>query len=354
MRRLVRPLVAVLGLGEMGMIHATNLSKQRGIRLGLASGRADALSQASKALRADASFASYDDALNDPDVVAVVIATAPPSHPHLIRAAADAGKMIFSEKPLGYSVEEVALALAALRENKIQRFMAGFMRRWDPAYIRGRLAVDTGEIGAPVALKCTSGDAGYPEKYRRPGSAPEHTMLKDLAVHDVDLARWLLRSEVKRVYASSAAMSYPELADFGDADLVMAVLEMESGARVGIHWSRALDYGYNVTSELVCTKGTVQLGEVKQTSATVLKAGHAAVDIAPAFPERFVVAFEREMHAFAELVLANTDADAALMVENNSSYANAVDGIRVTEVAEALVRSVQSGSTVLVERRDYH
>jgi predicted dehydrogenase len=352
MARAVRPLVAVLGLGEMGLIHAKNLAKQRGIRLGLASGREDALARAAEALSADALFASYNDALNNPDVRAVVIATAPPTHPQLIRAAADAGKIIFSEKPLGYSVEDIAPALASLRENKVQRFMAGFMRRWDPAYMRGRVAVDRGEIGTPVALKCTSGDALYPEKYRRPGTAPENSMLKDLAVHDVDLARWLLKSEVKLVFVSSTAMSYPELKEFGDVDLVMAVLEMESGARVAVHWSRAFDYGYNVTSELVCTKGSVQMGELKHTSASVLKSGHAATDIAPAFPERFEIAFEREMRAFAELVLAESDKEAISMMKGNSSYANALDGMRVTEVAEALVRSANLGSSVLVERRD--
>jgi predicted dehydrogenase len=339
----------------MGMIHARALSRVRSIRLGLASNRADALATAASSLSADATYSSYEEAIADPDVAAVVIATTPPSHPALIAAAAVASKRaIFSEKPLGYSVAEIAPVITELRNNGATRFMSGFMRRWDEGYLRGRSAVDSGEVGVAVALKCTSGDPRYPEKYRRPGAGAQNAMLKDLAVHDIDLARWLLQSEVKRVYATCAAMSYPELANFGDSDIVMAVLEMESGARVSLHLSRALDYGYNVTSELVCTKGSVQMGELKQTSAVVLRDGGAATDIAPAFPERFAHAFERQMEAFAKLVLIDSDDDARKLLMSNSSYASVEDGMRVTEVAEALITSSKTGVSVKVVRGDWN
>lgn len=352
MKSAAKPLIAVLGLGEMGLIHAKALSHVRGIRLGLASGRADALERASNQLCADARYSSYKDALADPDVKGVVIATSPPSHPQMIIDAAVARKHIFSEKPLGYTPDEILPALQALKENKVHRFMTGFMRRWDKGYRRGRDAVDSGEIGKPVAFKSTSGDAAYPEKYRRPGAGAEGSMIRDLAVHDLDLARWLLRSEIKRAYASMSAMSYPELATFGDCDIVMAVLEMESGARVSLHLARALDYGYNVTSELVGTKGTVQMGETKYTRATLLKAGQHATDIAPSFPERFETAFEVQMSAFARIVMADSDLSAMELMRNNTGYASAEDGLRVTEAAEALLESGTSGKATEVFRRN--
>lgn len=353
LRSAARPLVAVLGLGEMGSIHAKALGRSRGARLGLASGRAKALAEAATVLHADRTWPSYADALADPEVSAVVIATAPPSHPQLILDAVTAGKRaIFSEKPLGYSVAEIREAVGAVVDDGIVRFMCGFQRRWDRGYQRGKAIVDGEEFGKPIALKCTSGDAFYPEKYLRPGAGAEHAMLKDLAVHDVDLARWLLRSDVKRVYASAAAMSYPQLAEFGDADMVMAVLEMESGARVTMHMSRSLSYGYNVTTELVCNGGSVQMGDLKETAAVVLRQGTAATDIAPAFPQRFLQAFESQMDAFVRLVLSESDEEARKLISSDSSYAGVVDGLRVTEVSEALAKSVETGSVVDVVRED--
>jgi predicted dehydrogenase len=351
LRAAARPLVAVLGLGEMGTIHARALARARGVRLGLASGRSGPLADAAAMLHADRTWPGYAEALADPDVSAVVIATPPPSHAGLIVDAVQAGKeAIFSEKPLGYSVREIRGAVGAVVDGGVARFMCGFQRRWDAGYRRGRDVVDRGECGKPIGIKCTSGDASYPEKYLRPGAGAEHSMLKDLAVHDVDLARWLLKSEVKRVYVSAVAMSYPQLAEFGDADMVMAVLEMESGARSALHLSRALAYGYNVTTELVCDGGTVQMGDLKATAAVVLKDGTAATDIAPAFPDRFVQAFESQMDAFVRLVLAESDEEARKIFAGNPSYAGAVDGLRVTEVAEALVKSVETNSVVDVVR----
>lgn len=344
----LKPLIAVLGLGEMGMIHARNLAKVRAIRLGLASSRSDALKTSAQTLSADATFSSYAEALDSPDVAGVVIATPPPTHPELIQQAAAKGKHIFSEKPLGYDAAPIRLAVDAVNRAGV-RFMCGFNRRWDRDYIAARAKVEEGTLGKPVVLKCTSGDPEYPEKYHRGGA--EFAMLKDLAVHDIDLARWLTQSEVKRVYALSDAMTYPGLKKNNDADVAVAVLEMECGAKVTIHLSRALDFGYDVTTELFCTKGAIQIGELKQTALVSIKDRTSSTDVIWDFGTRFEGAFSREMEAFAELVIAGAD-EAEAMVTSNSSYAGASEGLLATIVAEALVESSLSGMPVAVNYKD--
>lgn len=351
LRAAARPLVAVLGLGEMGLIHARALARSRGIRLGLASARPDVLAATAADLYADRVYSSHAEALADPELAGVVIATPPPAHPAGIAAAVDAGiGAILCEKPLGFGVAEVKGAVDSIG----CRFMTGFQRRWDAGYLKGKRAVESGAIGAGVVLKCTSGDASYPEKYVKGGAAAgqSHSMLRDLAVHDVDLARWLLQSEVRRVYVTGGAMTYPRLAEFGDTDVVVAVLEMESGAKAVLHLSRAFDYGYNVTTELVGVKGSIQMGVLEETAARVLEKGEAKTEIAPAFPERFKPAFEAQADAFVRLVTAKDDAEAERVFNGSSSYAGAVDGLRVTEVAEAMVKSIDSGLVVDVERNE--
>lgn len=304
-------------------------------------------------MHADRAWTSHAEALADPELAGVVIATPPGAHPRGVADALEQGiGAVFCEKPIGYDVAEVRRTVESVVAGG-GRFMCGFQRRWDTGYQRGRAAVEDGGIGTPVVLKCTTGDASYPEKYLRgPEAGGEYAMLRDLAVHDVDLARWLLRSEVRCVFATGGAMSYPQLEDFGDTDVVVAVLEMESGAKAVLHLSRALDYGYNVTSELVGVRGTVKMGTLEETAAMVLEKGEMKMGIAPAFGERFRVAFERQADAFVELVLAEGEGEARKLCEGSSSYAGAVDGLRVTEVAEALVKSLKSGTVVHVERHE--
>lgn len=339
-----KPLIVVLGLGEMGMIHAKNLSKVRSIRLGLASSRSEALKTTAASLCADRTFCSYDEAIEDPDVTAVVISTPPPNHPELIIQSASKGKHIFCEKPLGYDSSNIRSATQAVFRAGV-RFMSGFNRRWDRDYIAARKSIEDGNLGDPVVLKCTSGDPEYPEKYHRGGA--KFAMLKDLAVHDIDLARWLTRSEVKRVFAVCDALTYPSLKERNDADVTVAILEMECGAKVMIHLSRALDFGYCVTTELFCTKGALKIGELKTCTTVTVKDRKSSTGVVWEFAERFEGAFAREMEAFAELVVAG-DEEAKEMLTDNSSFADACDGLVATVVAEALVKSSQTGMPELV------
>jgi predicted dehydrogenase len=342
--------IAVLGLGEMGTIHAESLRRLGGVELALASKRSEVLHELAERLYVPCAlrFESYEDALASPRVDAVVVATAPADHTERIVRAAQAGKHIFCEKPLGLSAASVEKALAQVEHARLERgdfgkkvFMVGFMRRFDPAYARGKLLVQSGALGKPTVLKCTSGDAEYPAKYQR--DLGYNSMLLDLAVHDIDLARWLLGAEVHRVHVVCRSLVYPQLAGLGDADNALALLEMDSGALVSAHFCRAFNYGYNVTSELVCERGSVYLGELKRPGDAVRvadPAGALSERIAPVFRERFEQAFQREMEVFAEAVRKGTLPAGA---------PGPLDGLAATRVAEALVRSWQTGSPQVVQ-----
>lgn len=343
-----KPLIVILGLGEMGLIHARNLSKERRILLGLASKRKEVLDKTAAELAADRTYSSFDAVFQDAQVKGVVIATPPPSHPQVIKQAAEAGKHIFSEKPLGYDSASIRDALDAVEKCGV-RFTVGFNRRWDPDYIAARRAVEAATLGDPVVLKCTTGDPEYPEKYNR--GAAKHALLKDLAVHDIDLARWLTRSEVKRVYAICDAISYPSLKENQDADVTVAILEMACGAKVILHLSRAFHFGYDVTTELFCKKGAMQIGQLHENAVVTVKDRTSALKVAWDFGERFRVSFTREMEGFAALVLAKTAEDAAALVAGDSNYASGQDGLAATVVAEALVKSYLSGMPEVVAER---
>lgn len=344
-----RPLIVVLGLGEMGLVHAKNLSKVRHIRVGIASTRSDFLNETAASLGVNAQYPTYAAALEDADVTGVVIATPIATHPQLLAEAAKAGKHIFCEKPLGYDLPAIRTALEAVCAADV-RLMVGFMRRWDAAYVSARERILSGAVGKPFVVKCTSGDAEYPEKYQR--ISEPNALLCDLAVHDIDLARWLCDSEVSRVYALVDALTYPELRARKDADVGLAVLELASGAKAVVHLSRALRYGYNVTTEIVCEDGTLRVGDLGHTDLSECSAGRESRAIDYDFRARFVPAFEREMEAFADVVRAKDNTAAQKLMAGDGRYATAKDGLRATIVAEALVRSAESGIPVDVKYDD--
>jgi predicted dehydrogenase len=90
--------------------------------------------------------ASYVDALNDPEVEAVVLATPHKLHAEQIEAAVAAGKHIFCEKPLAMTKEGAVKAVELCREAGLVLGM-GHERRWDPPIAEMLAKADRGELG---------------------------------------------------------------------------------------------------------------------------------------------------------------------------------------------------------------
>jgi predicted dehydrogenase len=90
--------------------------------------------------------ASYADALNDPEVEAVVLATPHKLHGEQIEAAVKAGKHIFCEKPLAMTKAGAVKAVDLCRDAGLVLGM-GHERRWDPPIADMLARADAGELG---------------------------------------------------------------------------------------------------------------------------------------------------------------------------------------------------------------
>jgi predicted dehydrogenase len=100
---------------------------------------------------AEKSFNDYDKMLADPDVDAVIIATADAFHVPASLRALEAGKHVLCEKPVGITVEE-ALELEAAVKKSGKVFQVGHMKRFDAGLQSAKKFIDT-EMGDLVALK---------------------------------------------------------------------------------------------------------------------------------------------------------------------------------------------------------
>ena len=83
----------------------------------------------------------------------------------------------------------------------------------------------------------------------------------DNSVHDIDLARWLMGSpKATRVFASGTVAIHHDLAQYGDVDNGLAIIEFEGGQRASLFASRTMPHGHETTTEVIGTEGTLQVG----------------------------------------------------------------------------------------------
>jgi myo-inositol 2-dehydrogenase/D-chiro-inositol 1-dehydrogenase len=288
--------LAVLGAGRIGCLHAENLrGRVRGARLVAVAdpdpGRARAAAAGARAV------AEVHQALADPEVEAVVIASPTDLHPGHIEAAARAGKAIFCEKPVSLDLAAAAAALAAVQRAGVP-FQIGFQRRHDPGYAAARAHLEEGRLGRLEAFRSLTCDpAPPPLEYLRVSGG----IFLDMAIHDLDLARFF-GGDIAEVTALGQALVEPAIASLGDVDTAVVALRFASGAVGSIQcWRRAV-YGYDVRTELFGSAGKVVVEEDFATPLRRYGPDGVATDYPASFLARFRQAYRLELQAFVDAV----------------------------------------------------
>src|SRR5437763_11436494 len=247
--------LGLIGAGLIGSLHAEHLTSR--IPAGDLVMVADAFEEAARqcAERYAIPFATQDyrDVLTRPDIQAVVICSSTDTHAQIIEAAALAGKHIFCEKPIALDLPTIDRALDAVAHAGVN-LQIGFNRRFDASYRRVRQAVEHSEIGRPHLLHIISRDpAPPPIEYIRVSGG----LFLDMMIHDFDIARYLVGSEVEEVYATGGVMVYPAIGAAGDVDTAIVLLQFANGVIATIDNSRQAVYGYDQRVELLGSAGTI-------------------------------------------------------------------------------------------------
>jgi scyllo-inositol 2-dehydrogenase (NAD+) len=294
---------AVLGLGRLGYWHAENLATRiEGAKLvHVVASRKERAKEVAGTLGVEVWSDSPDLVMQDPNIDAVIICTPTSTHAELIEMAARCGKQIFVEKPLTIDWEEAKKIIRVLEDARVV-CQVGFMRRFDPAYQEAKRLIEAGEIGIPLSFKAVSRDPGSPppEYIQNSGG-----IFLDMAIHDFDLARFLLASEVTSVSAYGNVLKHEFMREAGDVDQSITYLTFHSGAVGDIETSRNSAYGYDIRAEVIGTEGVLRIGTLRHHEVTIVSPHGAVHDIVPHFPERFQQAFLNEMTHFIDSIRRN-------------------------------------------------
>jgi myo-inositol 2-dehydrogenase/D-chiro-inositol 1-dehydrogenase len=321
--------VGVIGVGEMGSIHAEHLaSRVPGARL-----EAIAETNSKRARAAGRRFGVSkvwtEDAplFRDTEIDAVVIATLRGLHPRLIIEAARAGKHIFCEKPLGSTLRECDAALDAVAKAEV-KLQIGFHRRFDAHFAQVWETIRRGSIGEPRMMHMISRDPN--PVAGNAGRSPEDLFL-ETTIHDLDMARHLSGSEIAEVFAVGVEAGQ-------GLEGAIVTLRMANGVVATIDNHLRSAYGYDQRVEVFGSGGAVSIQNQTPDNTTLSdKRGvHAALPL-HFFAERYDEAYLAELVAFVRCVNEGTEPPVT-----------GDDGRRAVVAALAAVKSLDSGKPVAV------
>src|SRR6266704_2968710 len=273
--------IGVIGLGRMGQLYARTLATRvSGVQLyAVADVSEQARTRVADEFSVFHAFAHAHELIALPDLDAVVIATPTSTHQDLAIAAAEASKAIFCEKPLALTLEENHRVLEAVARAQVP-LQVGFMRRFDAAYQKAKALISDGRIGRPITFQSIGRDPFCPRReYADP--ALSGGLIIDMAIHDFDLARWLIGSEVVRVSAEGTLLICEQLKAVGDIDNAVINLSFANGALGNIEVSRNAFYGYDIRTEVLGSEGAIMIGNHQHTPIVQLSRNGAIHDITP-------------------------------------------------------------------------
>jgi myo-inositol 2-dehydrogenase/D-chiro-inositol 1-dehydrogenase len=320
--------IAVFGAGRIGRIHARNVVAHPALRLKyLVDPAPDA---AGLAGQTGAALVDTNRVLGDPGIAGVIIAS--PTHLHLDQClqAVAAGKAVFCEKPIDLDLQRARAAHARLTAPDV-RLLLGFNRRFDPNFAALRSRLQQGAVGTLESLQITSHDpAPPPVAYIRTSGG----LFKDMAIHDFDMARWLLGEEPTEVFSSASCLVDPAIGAAGDVDTAKTLLKTASGRLCVISNSRRSGYGYDQRIEAFGSRGLVRVDNVLESSVSVwADAGMASDTLQNFFLDRYAEAYRRELAHFADMLAGE--------VRPSVGYTDAVAALALAEAAGASARSGQ-------------
>lgn len=296
--------IGVIGTGRIGKVHIATLvqSVPQAVVVAIADVNTGSANEVAKSFGITSVFNNYMDVINHPDIEAVVICSPTDTHARYIVDAAKAGKHIFCEKPVDLSLEVIKGAIQAVSTAGV-KLMVGFNRRFDPNFSKIKQLVIEGKIGDPHILKITSRDpAPPPAEY----SAVSGGMFMDMTIHDFDMARYIVGSEVTEVYTKATVLVDPAIGKAGDVDTAIITLTFVNGAIGVIDNSRKAVYGYDQRVEIFGSKGMLCADNNYPENHRYFASDgvHSSLPL-NFFMDRYLEAYANEMKIFCEAVINN-------------------------------------------------
>jgi myo-inositol 2-dehydrogenase/D-chiro-inositol 1-dehydrogenase len=321
--------IALFGTGRIGRIHALNVVAHPALRLKYLIDPAPHAAELAAAT--GARVVDPREAMADAAVAGVIVASPTDLHLEHSGIAIDAGKAVLCEKPVDLDLQRARAAQHKLGA-KDARLLVGFNRRFDPHFLALKARLDRGDIGKLESLHIISHDpAPPPLAYVRTSGG----LFKDMAIHDFDMARWLLGEEPVEVHSAASCLIDPEIGAAGDIDTAKTLLKTASGRLCVISNSRRSGYGYDQRIEAFGSKGMIRADNLLTSSVSAWSAdGMSSDTFQNFFLDRYADAYRSELAHFVDVI------------GGKAAAVSFADGVAALALAEAAAASVRTGRPV--------
>ena len=270
-----------------------------------------------------------DGMIKDPEVEAVVITSIDPTHHDYVMKTLAEEKWCFCEKPLSQNAKDCEEIIRREQEIGKRLVQVGFMRHYDRGYAEMKRIIDSGELGAPLMIHACHRNVSQPDGFQT------EMGVSNVAIHELDICRWLLGDEYKSGQVLKVRQSACSTKGYDNPQIVL--LETQSGARIDVEVQVADAYGYDIQCQVVCEKGTVNLPDpyavVKRSNAT------RSFPILTDWKDRFIEAYDIELTHWVKTLEEKGEPDGP----------SAWDGYAACVAADALNRSRGTGRFLPVE-----
>jgi predicted dehydrogenase len=169
-------------------------------------------------------FSQYEEMLNCPDLVGVMIATPPSTHFALAKRALLKGKHVFVEKPFASSCEQGMELITTAEERKLV-LAVGHTFLYSPPVVKIREILEKGDLGKVFYISATRVNLGLHQK--------DISVVWDLAPHDLSMIMYWLGEMPTEVLATGK-----DFVQRGIPDVAFVFLRFASGAiaHVQVSW----------------------------------------------------------------------------------------------------------------------
>ena len=327
----------VIGAGRMGKIHIENIMHNiPNLKLKLVADIKidDKLKKWANEIGVPKLTEDANEVLNDPEINIVIIASSTDTHTKFIQEAAQAKKNIFCEKPIDTDLKRIKETLKIVKKEGV-KLMIGFNRRFDRNFKRVKEMVTSGQIGTPYIVKVTARDPAPPSiDYIKTSGG----MLFDMTIHDWDMARFQVGSEIEEVYTRGAVLVDPEIGKTGDIDTAVVILKFNNGVIGMIDNSRQAVYGYDQRVEVFGSKGCAIADNEPSNTVRLYTAEKIKEDNIPYFfLQRYMDSYAAELQDFLEC-----------LQNNKEPSPNGDDGFQNVVIAIAAQKSYEENRPVKI------
>lgn len=335
--------VGIIGAGRIGKVHGESITKY--VKEAQIKAIADPfLNEEQKEWAREKgiqyAYTDYKKILDDPEIDAVLICSSTDTHSKISIEAIRAHKHVFCEKPIDHDVSKIKEVIEELKKNPKIKYQVGFNRRYDHNFRAVKQAVEDGKVGQPQILKITSRDPEPPAiSYIKVSGG----IFLDMTIHDFDMVRYLMDSEVVEVYAAGNVLVDNSIGEAGDVDTAIITLKLESGAMAVIDNSRKSVYGYDQRAEVFGSKGQVAISNDSDSSAIIsTKDGVTGEKPMFFFLQRYMQAYAEEIREFIDAIVNDKD-----------TPVNAEDGLKPVLIGLAAKKSLEENRPVKISEIKY-